>query len=130
MIYDTNLLVNHVRRKTLPPVKVVLSVITIAELEALSLKLDWGIQRVLFMRDMVARYPIVDITPGLVRYYAEVDAFSQGRLSPIPLKTSARNMGKNDIWIAAIALYLDMELHTTDGDFDHLPALGLRLVKH
>jgi tRNA(fMet)-specific endonuclease VapC len=39
-------------------------------------------------------------------------------------------MGKNDLWIAATALYLDMKLHTTDNDFDHLPALGLRLIKH
>ena len=46
------------------------------------------------------------------------------------MKYSARNMGKNDVWIAATALYLDMELHTTDNDFDHLPTLGLRLVKH
>jgi len=130
MIYDTNLLIRHVRQKTLPPVRTILSVITTGELESLALKLDWGIQRVLFMRDMVARYPVVDITPGLVRYYAEVDAFSQGKFQPALLKVSARNMGKNDIWIAAIALYLDMELHTTDNDFDHLPALGLRLVKH
>ena len=42
---------------------------------------------------------------------------------------SARNMGKNDLWIAATALYFDMVLHTTDNDFDHLPPLGLRLIK-
>ena len=130
MIYDTNLLVKHVRQKTLPLVRTILSVITTGELESLALKLDWGIQRVLFMRDMIARYPVVDITPGLVRYYAGVDAFSQGKFQSALLKSSARNMGKNDIWIAAIALYLDMELHTTDNDFDQLPALGLRLVKH
>lgn len=38
-------------------------------------------------------------------------------------------MGKNDIWIAATALYLDLDLHTTDNDFNHLLPLGLRLVK-
>jgi tRNA(fMet)-specific endonuclease VapC len=43
---------------------------------------------------------------------------------------SARNMGKNDLWIATTALYFDLELHTTDNDFDHLIHFGLRLVKH
>lgn len=47
----------------------------------------------------------------------------------IPNKLSSRNMGKNDLWIAATALYFDFPLHTTDNDFDHLPAYGLRLVK-
>ncbi|GAB3734079.1 hypothetical protein GCM10028816_34010 [Spirosoma lituiforme] len=104
-------------------------------LEFFSLKSDWGIQKVEFMLDMIARYPSVDITRALVRYYAELDAFSQGKLRTAPLKSSARNMGKNDIWrsavaVAATALYLDMELHINDNDFDHLPALELRLVKH
>jgi predicted nucleic acid-binding protein len=130
MIYDTNMLIAHVRRKELPPIKTILSIITIGELEAFALKSDWGIQKVDFMFDMISRYPSVDVTRGLVRYYAEVDAFSQGKLKTAPLNSSARNMGKNDIWIAATALYLDMELHTTDNDFDHLPAIGLRLIKH
>ena len=47
----------------------------------------------------------------------------------MPQGLSSRNMGKNDLWIAVIALYFDQELHTTDNDFDHLPSYGLRLVK-
>ncbi|WP_460996132.1 PIN domain-containing protein [Spirosoma harenae] len=82
------------------------------------------------MRDMIEHYPPVDITSKLIRYYAEIDSFSQGKLVGYALGTSARNMGKNDIWIAATALYLDMELHTSDNDFDHLTTLGLQLVKH
>ena len=39
------------------------------------------------------------------------------------------NMSKNDLWITAMALYLDLPLHTADNDFDHLPALDLALVK-
>ncbi|MGI4835500.1 MAG: hypothetical protein ACRYFK_18765 [Janthinobacterium lividum] len=39
-------------------------------------------------------------------------------------------MGKNDLWLAATALYLDEELHTTDNDFDHLGPAGVRVVKH
>ena len=33
---------------------------------------------------------------------------------------SARNMGKNDLWIAASAMELKATLLTTDKDFDHL----------
>ncbi|MBO0938833.1 hypothetical protein J2I47_19935 [Fibrella sp. HMF5335] len=44
--------------------------------------------------------------------------------------TIARNMGKYDLWVAAIALYLDMELHTADHDFDNLIHSGIRLIKH
>lgn len=33
---------------------------------------------------------------------------------------SARNMGKNDLWIAASAIVLKATLLTTDKDFDHL----------
>ena len=36
-------------------------------------------------------------------------------------------MGKNDLWIAATALYFDVELHTIDKDFDHLAPMGLRV---
>lgn len=112
-----------------------LPIVVIGEIEAFALKADWGAQKLDFMRDMLEHYPPVDITSNLIRYYAEIDAFSQGQLVGYALGTSSRNMGKNDgsgrpIWIAATALYLDMELHTTDNDFDHLPTLGLRLVKH
>ncbi|QKZ11813.1 type II toxin-antitoxin system VapC family toxin [Spirosoma sp. KUDC1026] len=130
MIYDTNLLIGHIRERTLPPATTLIPIIVVAELEAFALKADWGLQKVEFMRYLVGRHPIVDIEPAMVNRYAEIDAFSQGKLQSVPLRTSARNMGKNDIWIAATALYLDLELYTTDNDFDHLPALGLQLVKH
>lgn len=130
MIYDTNLLIQHIRQKTLPPARAVLPIVVIGELEAFALKADWGVQKLDFMRDMPEHYPPVDITSNLIRYYAEIDTFSQGKLVGYAFGTSARNMGKNDIWIAATALYLDMELHTTDNDFNHLTALGLHLVKH
>ncbi|NID13499.1 type II toxin-antitoxin system VapC family toxin [Fibrivirga algicola] len=76
--------------------------------------------------------PIVNLNWEVTRFYAEIDVFSQGRSkqTPLPLGISARNMGKNDLWIAAIALYLNMELHTADHDFDHLLISGLKLIKH
>lgn len=52
--------------------------------------------------------------------YTRIDTFSQGKLSEIPLEMSSRNMGKNDLWVAATTLVTNATLITTDGDFDHL----------
>ena len=38
-------------------------------------------------------------------------------------------MGKNDLWIAATASVLDLELLTTDSDFDHLSGRYIKLRK-
>jgi len=130
MIYDTNILLSHIRKDEPVPNRVLISIVTVGELEALALKSDWGIQKVRRKDWLINKYPTIDINREITQLYAQIDAFSQNRLRSYPLGTSARNMGKNDLWIAAIALYLDMELHTTDNDFDHLPALGLRLIKH
>ena len=59
--------------------------------------------------------------------YAEIDAFSQGKLKDRPLSISARNMGKNDLWIAATASILNATLLTTDLDFNHLHNVFLNL---
>jgi tRNA(fMet)-specific endonuclease VapC len=61
--------------------------------------------------------------------YIEIDTFSQGKSTKIKSKFSARNMGKNDIWIASTALALEMSLVTTDGDFDHLNNVLLKVRK-
>lgn len=81
MIFDTNLIIRHVRRQQRLPSQVVIPMAVAGELEAL------------------------------------------------PEGLSARNIGKNDIWIAATALYFDFKLRMTDYDFDHLTEYGLRLVK-
>ncbi|UFH55188.1 PIN domain-containing protein [Spirosoma sp. KNUC1025] len=130
MIYDTNLLINVIRKGITTSSRLIIPIVVVGELEAFALKSDWGVQKVNRMKHLFAIYPVADITIPITRFFAQVDAYSQGKLKDIPLGTSARNMGKNDLWIAATALYLDLELHTTDNDFDHLTALGLRLVKH
>jgi tRNA(fMet)-specific endonuclease VapC len=130
MIYDTNLLLTAIRKDFTVPSRLIIPIVVVGELQALALKSDWGIQKINRMKRLLNSYPIADLTLPVTEVYAKVDAFSQNKIKDQPLGMSARNMGKNDIWIAATALYLDMELHTTDNDFDHLPALGLRLIKH
>jgi tRNA(fMet)-specific endonuclease VapC len=57
--------------------------------------------------------------------------YSQCRLDGFDYSFSARNMGKNDIWIAATARVLGATLLTTDKDFNHLlpNLLNLKCLK-
>jgi predicted nucleic acid-binding protein len=45
------------------------------------------------------------------------------------LGNSSRNMGKNDLWIAATAYALNAVLLTTDADFDHLHQIFFEVKK-
>lgn len=131
MLLDTNQLVQHIRYESALPPQLLLSVVVVGELEAFALKSAWGSSRQQFLRIMRERFPVIEITELLVPAYAQLDAYSQGKLKDLPLPPglSARNMGKNDLWIAATALYFDEELHTADNDFDHLTPAGVRVVK-
>jgi tRNA(fMet)-specific endonuclease VapC len=51
---------------------------------------------------MLRTLPTVNIHQSkILDRYAEIDAFSQGKLVTKTLSMSSRNMGKNDLWIAA-----------------------------
>ncbi len=132
MVFDTNLIIHHIRRQQPLPSQVIIPMVVVGELKAFALKSDWGYQKVTFLQSLIDYYPLVEVSLELSGLYAEIDAYSQGKLSnrPLPDRLSSRNMGKNDLWIAATALYFDFPLHTTDHDFDHLPTYGLRLVKY
>lgn len=131
VVCDTNFVIAHIRRRQLLPARAILPVVVVGELKAFALKSNWGYQRVAFLGHIIESYPVAFVRQNLTDLYARLDAYSQGKLlgQPPPAGMSARNMGKNDLWIAATALDLDLPLHTADHDFDHLPALGLQLVK-
>jgi len=63
----------------------------------------------------------------LIDRYVQIDTFSQNKLLGQPLGLTPRNMGKNDLWIAATASVLGAKLLTTDGDFNHLQGVFLDL---
>ncbi len=72
---------------------------------------------------------IVDVRFNeLINAYAEIDAFSQGKLKHKKLNTSSRNMGKNDLWIAATTHVTKSKLITSDKDFDHLDKAYFDLI--
>ena len=105
MIYDTNRLIEHIRRNIPLPDRLIIPIVIVGKLEAFALKADWGYQKITHMQQILDTYPIADIDRELTRVYAQIDAYSQGKLksSPLPSGMSARNMGKNDLWIAATA---------------------------
>lgn len=112
---------------------VMVSVMTVAELRALTLKLGWGAAKVKVLDRMLGEFLVVDITHGnneLVNAYARIDAFSQGKLKDMPLGMSSRNMAKNDLWIAATAHVTRATLVTSDGDFTHLDGHFVKLASY
>lgn len=130
MILDTNVVLQHIRRQTSISPRGILPIVVVGELQAFALKADWGVQKLLVLDNIVQKLPIADIHSEIIQYYAQIDAYSQNKLKTYPLvEKTPRNMGKNDIWIASIALYYDLELWSLDNDFDHLISLGLKLVK-
>lgn len=132
-LLDTNIIVAYLRKQ---PVwflaeetfgfldeenDVVIPSIILGELQSLGIKNNWGTRKRAKLEEIVKRFiPIATLTEDIINRYAEIDAFSQGRLPGRRLDCSARNMGKNDLWIAAVASTLNATLITTDGDFDHL----------
>jgi tRNA(fMet)-specific endonuclease VapC len=131
MILDTNVVIQHIRKQIPISSRAVLPIVVVGELEAFALKSDWGYQKMVSLNSILEKIPIADIDREITQIYAKVDAYSQGKLKTqqLPLGMSARNMGKNDLWIAAISLYFDFELHSIDNDFDHLVNFGLKLIK-
>jgi tRNA(fMet)-specific endonuclease VapC len=107
-----------------------LSVISLGELYAIALRNNWGERRLAQIAQVRQDFTIIDINiEEIIQRYAQIDAFSQGKLANRPLAVSARNMGKNDLWIAATASVFDMLLITADADFEHLDASFLTLGK-
>jgi tRNA(fMet)-specific endonuclease VapC len=139
-LLDTGLLVGYVRaagyaeyaeRKfalSQPPNISLISIVSKGELYSLAIQFAWGDQKRQGLETILRRIPSVDInTDRIIRRYAEIDAYSQGkdRTKPLPSGVSSRNMGKNDIWIAATSSVLNATLITTDKNFDHLNGVFL-----
>jgi len=97
-----------------------ISIVSKGEIEASILKSKLGEKRKERIQTLMSRLTEFGINfEEVISAYAEIDAFSQGKLNQVN-KFSARNMGKNDIWIAATASIFDLTLVTTDKDFKHL----------
>ena len=106
----------------------IISIVTKAELLSIAQKRRWGNKKVGTLKFLLDKLVVIPIkTDEIVRVYAEIDAYSQGKLIGKKLPGSARNMGKNDLWIAATAYLTKSTLMTTDNDFNHLESVYLEL---
>ena len=107
------------------------SMISVGEIESLAHQLSWGDVKRQKLADILRRTKIVNLNETTALTYARIDAYSQNKLknNPLPTGLTARNMGKNDIWLAATAHLGDCQFVTTDHDFDHLQGVYIDLLR-
>ncbi|MCG8424386.1 MAG: PIN domain-containing protein [Proteobacteria bacterium] len=75
----------------------------------------WGDKKLAALQTMLDNLVTVDIShPKIIEAYVDIDLCSQNH------PDGARNMSKNDVWIAASAKASGAVLLTTDRDFEHL----------
>ena len=107
------------------------SFINIAETQSIAFQNHWGNTKMEMLEDFFSSVHVISVSHLLLPTYIGIDAYSQ-RNHPdyhkYPFATP-RNMGKNDLWIAATASLLNLKLVTTDRDFDHLEISFLALQK-
>lgn len=132
-VLDTNIILTYLRKHNLwnnaelphrlfdQETDIFIPAVVIGELKSIAIQNNWGEKKSQALEAFIRQFIIIDrITDELILAYAEIDAYSQGRMASTPLTGSARNMGKNDLWIAATARVLAATLITTDKDFQHL----------
>lgn len=110
---------------------IAVSVVTLGEIDSLTKQFNYGDKRKNILKKILEDVFVIDINiQQIIERYGEIDAYSQGKLSTKKSMFSSRNMGKNDLWIAATASVYDMELITADKDFNHLQGeyLNLQLI--
>ena len=109
-----------------------ISIVSVGEIHSLALQRNWGMKKMKVLGTALDKLsPLVIAKRSVVQAYATIDAYSQNKLAskPLPLRLTSRNMGKNDLWIAATTHVINARLVTTDHDFDHLDGQFLKLLK-
>jgi tRNA(fMet)-specific endonuclease VapC len=107
-----------------------ISVVTVAELKSIIIQRNYGEKKIRILEDLMQNFSIIDINiTEILDRYAEIDAYSQGKLMGKKGDFTARNMGKNDLFIAATSSVYDLILITTDNDFNHLTPEYIKVEK-
>ncbi len=131
-LLDTNILLTYSRNNAVSKAieeqyqlfrgthRLVISIVTLGELDALTKNFNLGAKRQVLIEGLLGSVAVAGIEyDEVIAAYGDIDAYSQGKL-PNPGPFTARNMGKNDIWIAATAHVYELTLLTADQDFAHL----------
>jgi predicted nucleic acid-binding protein len=106
-VLDTNILLQYLRESELaalldsrfdplhPSNDAVLFIVSMGEIRAIAKINHWGKRRLDKIERLCEELLITDInSEDLIEKYAEIDAFSQGKLAGKPVPFSSRNMGK------------------------------------
>jgi tRNA(fMet)-specific endonuclease VapC len=104
----------------------IISIVTEGELKSLALQRNWGIKKTESINKFMEQFLKVPIQSNdLIGAYAEIDNYSQGKslTHEYPQGFTSKNMGKNDLWIAATAKVTNSTILTNDNDFDHLKGI-------
>jgi tRNA(fMet)-specific endonuclease VapC len=143
-LFDTNILLFYIRENAAASMidatynpfgggnTPILSVVSVGEIKSIALRSEWGKAKLNKLKELMSLFVITDInSDDVLDIYAEIDTFSQGNLKNRPLKMTARNMGKNDLWITATAAaaVTSAILLTSDNDFDHLNSQYFDIIK-
>jgi predicted nucleic acid-binding protein len=143
-VLDTNILIHLVRQTPNILQKLMdkgvfgignntfISIVSIAEIQAFAYRNNWGVAKLKILQQLIGSLtPIPIDNQSIIDDYVQIDVFSQGRhrVYALPANTSARNMGKNDIWVAATTTFAAATLVTTDADFDHLETTFFKIEK-
>lgn len=114
---------------TSPDLYILLPAAVKAELFSIAHQRNWGSNRKKQLEKLISRSVLIHTNNAIVHMFAEIDAFSQGKHPEKNLAITPRNMGKNDLWIAATAAVSNSILLTADRDFDHLQNTFLEVNK-
>jgi len=89
-----------------------ISIVTVGEVMSFARQRGWQADRIARVRERLASLHTIPIeNDDILEAYAAIDTASHA---------TGRDVGKNDLWIAATARALNIPLLTTDKDFDHL----------
>ena len=104
------------------------SVVTVGELESIMIQRNYGQRKIERVQELLNQFSIIDINiREIIQRYGQIDSYSQGKHPVLKSTFSSRNMGKNDLWIAATSSVYDLVLITTDNDFNHLSKEFIKL---
>lgn len=107
-----------------------ISAVTVGEIQSIAKRNYWGDKRLRAVENLMNKLIILDIKyEEVIEKYAEIDAYSQDKIKEKRLGMTSRNMGKNDLWIAATTTVTESKLITTDNDFDHLDGEYFDVIK-
>lgn len=142
-LLDTGVLLNYVRGSELgrkidekyspgkQPNIAVISIVTVAELKSLAVRLKWGPDKMENLDTLLREFPAVDIKhDAILNKFAEIDAYRTNKHPEkrLPVNMTAKSMGDNDVWISATAAVINATLVTLDNDFSFLNGIFLDVV--